>query len=71
MRVGGVFMGGRNKSLHNLDQKNIRVHTPRSQVIDFNCDFGNMTSGALRGSHYRKGYSLDAAWFKRDATRPT
>lgn len=43
------------------DRKNIRAHTPRSQVIDFNCDFENMTSGTLRGGHYRKGYSRDAA----------
>lgn len=39
------------------DRKRIPHPVLNSQVIDFACDFENITSGATRGGHYRKGYS--------------
>ena len=42
------------------DRKRIPHSTLNSQVIDFACDFGFSTSGAVGGGHYRKGYSLAA-----------
>lgn len=39
------------------DRKKISNLVLNSQVIDFACDFENITSGATRGGHYRKGYS--------------
>ena len=43
------------------DRKQIVGHTARSQVIDFACDFENVTSGSLKGGHYRRGYPKDSA----------
>lgn len=43
------------------ERKRVSSQTVRSQVIDFNCDFGFSTSGIVGGGHYRKGYSRDSA----------
>lgn len=39
------------------DRKQITRTTLNSQVIDFACLFENHTSGAIKGGHYRKGYT--------------
>lgn len=42
-------------------RKSLLSATPKTQVIDFACDFENVTSGGLKGGHYRKGYPRDSA----------
>ncbi|RIX76315.1 hypothetical protein [Acidovorax cavernicola] len=43
------------------DRKQIPSFSARTQVIDFACDFENLTSGSTKGGHYRKGYPKDSA----------
>lgn len=49
------------------DRKKISNHSAKIQVIDFNCDFENLTSGNIKGGHYRKGYARDSALAMSDA----
>jgi len=42
-------------------RKSLLSVTPKSQVIDFACDFEIVTSGSIKGGHYRKGYPRDSA----------
>lgn len=42
------------------ERKKLKYHSPKSQVIDFACDFGKLTSGSIEGTgHQRKAYSRD------------
>lgn len=43
------------------DRKRISTYQAKSQVIDFACDFENLTSGNIKGGHYRKGYPRASA----------
>lgn len=44
------------------ERKKIRQHTPKSQVIDFKCVFGKISSGSIDGTgHLRKAYSRNDA----------
>jgi hypothetical protein len=43
------------------DRKQIPSFSTRTQVIDFACDFENLTSGSSKGGHYRKGYPKESA----------
>jgi len=48
-------------------RKSLLSVTPKTQVIDFACDFGFSTSGAAGGGHYRKGYPRESALATPDA----
>lgn len=43
------------------DRKQIMSFSAKSQVIDFACDFETLNSGSVKGGHYRKGYTKEAA----------
>lgn len=43
------------------DRNKLKYHTPKSQVIDFACDFEKLLSGAVKGGHHRKAYTKDDA----------
>lgn len=43
------------------DRKQIMSFSVKAQVIDFACDFENLNSGSVKGGHYRKGYTKEAA----------
>jgi hypothetical protein len=42
------------------DRKKISSSSLNSHVIDFACDFENLTSNPVKGGHYRKGYTRQA-----------
>lgn len=48
-------------------RKSLLSVTPKTQVIDFACDFGFSTSGTAGGGHYRKGYPRESALATPDA----
>ncbi|MDO9253629.1 MAG: hypothetical protein Q7U48_19030 [Hydrogenophaga sp.] len=48
-------------------RKSLLSVTPKTQVIDFACDFEIVTSGGVKGGHYRKGYPRDSALAIPDA----
>lgn len=48
-------------------RKSLLSATPKTQVIDFACDFGFSTSGTAGGGHYRKGYPRESALAMPDA----
>lgn len=62
--LSGVDAGKINEA---ASRKSISAHLPKSQVIDFACDFGFSTSGVAGGGHYRKGYRRESALAVPDA----
>lgn len=39
------------------ERKRLNYHTPKSQAIDFACDFEKLLSGSVKGGHQRKAYT--------------